>query len=385
MKPDIISTDFGSYHISSWVEEAITVGRSLNPVDYTDYPTFDQEYHRSAFQKCIRRGITDLALYHGAKMQFLDDKAAWFTLSVIAGEDVGIGNPGMVALSLLTTLKGFRTIIGQDDYLFAGIITILCKSPKNRLGCQLNVLADSGEIPSAAALGNLSDDDLIAYLKKTDPYEWVLQFIALRELRQRCRHGNIELLAKVIRVIRQSFPNPMIGLAAALCFERATDTLHHGTALVMAHVFGAGPCVTLLKPGPHAGYWDDPPTVDANGFIPYPVLDQHTSIGRMALVRWAKTDKMQALANKYGVLPAKMNKLLGAAHFFNEAALVYPPLIIQNSDLNAITLEQERAYTSSRIESPLSATQYIEAEKAIKEDMPSFLDICKYLWTKEKG
>ncbi|QIG76956.1 hypothetical protein EVC30_128 [Rhizobium phage RHph_Y1_11] len=372
---NIISADVNGRIIAAWVEEALAHGHHF--IDIPIEVPLGQEYHRSCFQKAVRRGQVANAIMHGEWLALLDEKYAWTTLSVTAAEDVGIGCPTMVALSLLCTLKTFRAPIGQDKKLFRGIITRLCNAHKNRFGCQLNVFVDThfeGFDYSA-----VSDETLGHWLTSPD---LGTQFRALRELRKRCKHGNIALMTDIVKAIKQTFPNPILGMATALMFERYTDDLDFGLAVTMAWVFGGvGGSPELTKT--NLPKLEDP-TYLAPGDLLINSLDQHTSLGRSALVRWAKTTHMINVLDTYGIAPDKRNKALGAITFFHDAAVVYPMLNIEDSYVTDLVLKQEVAYTNSRAEAKLSMQGYCDLRAEVMSDISNFNEIRSYLWAKNK-
>lgn len=368
MTPTITAMAGNNLIIRTWLEEAMTFGHSYNQTQFVVNPA-EADYNRSTLQKAIRRGLTDIALHHAQQMEAVDEKAFWFALSVIAGEDVGIGAPHMAALACLCTLKTFRDQVGNVDLLMKGLIVRLCHSNKNRFGCQLNVYAD---LVQDGDISTVSEEGLFDALTAPDP---PTQFVALRELRKRCRHGNVELMAKVIRTIKDSFHSPNLALAAAILFERATDDLHYGLVITMSLVFG-GKKLTIAKSDAELQ------TYFVKGTnIPYCALDQHTSIGRMALTRFAKTDQAKVFLG-LGIDQKNVFKAVGALTFFHEASLVEPAITISDKTCWDIIAQQEVGYFNKRAEVKIELDQYEQLVDMVPTFVEGLNEIRTYLWKK---
>jgi hypothetical protein len=342
---------------------------------------FDWEIHRSSFQKCMRRGLPALAWSHFQRMYMEDDKKAFDCLALVAGEDIGFPVLEMTALALMMCLKTFRQQIQINELTLArGLIARLARSPKNRFGCQLNVYVDVLKM-DATSVEN-PDKVLTDMLTHAAPH---YQFAALRTLRKKCRHGNVELLKTVIRILKDSFETKAMGLAAAIVFERQNDDIHFGQIITAQMCLGAGYTMIPLTP-PQTEPLE---TRMINQFedvyttVPNCALDQHTSIGRSALLRWAKTDKMQELFKPYGIDNGKIQKALGAITFFKDASMVSPDLGIADEGVNKLIVKQEIAYTMARSEiAGLTEETYSKLTWDVMADVHELYDLRQFLWKK---
>ena len=94
----------------------------------------------SAFQKCIRRGLEEEALYWAVEL-FNSNYAeyAWKRLRIMASEDVGLAQPGIVAevFALYQHHKlqaAKKEDKNQPERLFlTHAVLLLCRAPKSRL------------------------------------------------------------------------------------------------------------------------------------------------------------------------------------------------------------------------------------------------------------
>ncbi|QIG66789.1 hypothetical protein EVB27_120 [Rhizobium phage RHph_TM16] len=372
--------------IRDWIDEACawsTFKMGSLPGEYTSWlGAYEWEIHRSSFQKCMRRGLPELALYHFQKMAEVEDYTKAFgVLALVAGEDIGFPALEMTALSLMMCLKTFRQAIGIDEQIIAkGLIYRLCRSPKNRLGCQLNVFVDVKGIDQTSI--ETPDNKLIAALADKHLED---QFIGLRMLRKKCRNGNVELLKKVIRILKDSFLTKSMGLAASIIFERANDDIHFGQVIVTQMMLGGK--IAPVTDVPNSTLVETHMIQNSGGVyttIPQCALDQHTTIGRSALLRWAKTNGMQELFQPFGINNGDIQKALGAITFFRDASLVQPELGINDDEINKLIVDQELSYTMSRSGiKGLTEETYSKLSWTVMEDLSTLYDLRQYLWKKD--
>lgn len=94
----------------------------------------------SSFQKCVRRGLEDEALYWGYELfQSRYEKYLWKRILIITCEDVGLADPEAPARikalhdSFFELRKNYK-VDGDEVFLQLGqAIMYLCRSPKSRL------------------------------------------------------------------------------------------------------------------------------------------------------------------------------------------------------------------------------------------------------------
>lgn len=95
----------------------------------------------SCLQKAVRRGLTDIALNYAKQMWSIERSYLTFRLSVMAIEDIGIGNIDTMYEFFNTEIKKANIdALGGWDYL-EKIIVALCESKKDRSACDLSYLS----------------------------------------------------------------------------------------------------------------------------------------------------------------------------------------------------------------------------------------------------
>lgn len=115
----------------------------------------------SSLQKAIRRGLSNEAAVLWDVAKEIDKFYVTYRTSIIAIEDVGLGNPVLVHDFLSTSLK--KTNIqekGGDNYVKKVIIK-LAESVKDRTSCDVTWLAGKTTLPS------LKEEDLMTYYQNT--------------------------------------------------------------------------------------------------------------------------------------------------------------------------------------------------------------------------
>lgn len=97
----------------------------------------------SCLQKSIRKGFSDLAVSYADQLYEIERSYLLYRLSIIAVEDVGLGNPQLVDEFLSTEIKKANIEEkGGKDYILS-ITEKLAVSGKDRSACDLTVLASS--------------------------------------------------------------------------------------------------------------------------------------------------------------------------------------------------------------------------------------------------
>ena len=96
-------------------------------------PPLDAYTASSLLQKAIRRGDADLAVQAGGVLLRLRGKMIWRRLTLIAYEDVGVGDPDLcVDVTLLATDAERRITVGADHDIALELVRRLAMAPKNR-------------------------------------------------------------------------------------------------------------------------------------------------------------------------------------------------------------------------------------------------------------
>lgn len=101
----------------------------------------------SAFQKCVRRGMEDEAMYFAVELHESNyQEYLWKRMRIIASEDIGLADP-MCAVQIRTLYENWKQQF-QDDKksdktshrLFVSqAVLILCRAPKSRLVDHFNI------------------------------------------------------------------------------------------------------------------------------------------------------------------------------------------------------------------------------------------------------
>lgn len=91
----------------------------------------------SAFQKSIRRGLLEDAMYWGIELyESSYEEYAWKRMIIMASEDVGLGEPSCI-VQIMALKQSFdyltlRKDVGAKKLPFTQAISVLCKSRKSR-------------------------------------------------------------------------------------------------------------------------------------------------------------------------------------------------------------------------------------------------------------
>lgn len=115
----------------------------------------------SSLQKAVRRGLSNEAAVLWDVAKEIDKFYVTYRTSIMAIEDVGLGNPTLVHDFLSTSLKKANLQEkGGDDYI-RKVIKELAESVKDRTACDTTWLAGKIKTPS------LEEVDLVSYYKDT--------------------------------------------------------------------------------------------------------------------------------------------------------------------------------------------------------------------------
>jgi replication-associated recombination protein RarA len=92
----------------------------------------------SAFQKCIRRGMEDDALFWAVELSFKTPEYVWKRIKIISSEDIGFATPG-ISTEINSLYQMWKDMAKKKDdkhyperlFLVHAVI-IVCRSPKSR-------------------------------------------------------------------------------------------------------------------------------------------------------------------------------------------------------------------------------------------------------------
>jgi hypothetical protein len=138
--------------------------------------------HRSALQKAVRRGYKQEALQHLACLYAIDVDYAWYTMAIVASEDIGWGNPEVCLYSHLGQLKTFRKLLPNPSHLLTAIVAQACDGPKTRSCCELSIVVEWGLQEAWAEHCHMTTEDLTQAAISTN---FVTSFMAVLAARGR--------------------------------------------------------------------------------------------------------------------------------------------------------------------------------------------------------
>lgn len=235
----------------------------------------------SLLQKAIRRGETELAQNAAASLYRYRGPAIWRRLINIAFEDVGIGNPDLVAeVVWLATNKRARSAIGDDADLILDLVAKLAASPKDRstdyLFCA-TVKADAGR-----AQANLSGEpvyELIAIAADIDEPIIRRSAAALLACTTNDKIEAGEPLRELFATLAGNHPSPLYD-AVVVAAQRGL-----GAYILMAPILWSEYNSTGRPGHPVVQAVPEPEWV---GGCPLYTFDKHTAAGKKAISRFAQ-------------------------------------------------------------------------------------------------
>lgn len=300
--------------LTEFAEKYVQRGHSLPDVGDDQ----DKWVVRSGLQKACRRGQTELALERAARLSQIDTAYAFHSMAIIAVEDIGLLNPGLINLTLCTIAKTVRRGLSvSEDELLAGMVVSACETPiKSRAFCELDLGASRDPL-GKPDFGSMHDDELKASLISDDLSH---AFLASVELRRRYSIGddNMESLVSWMGSNLPLHQEDMddTWLMCALSFERRVDTMHNAVWPVVRGLIESGEEIV--------GEQDSIPEFGeiAPGVRPE-ALDMHNQTGKKAIrafytsLKNTKAYPFLSELDDKAVIPA-----LGSLIFVEEGGLV---------------------------------------------------------------
>lgn len=108
---------------------------------------FDRWLLASQLQKSVRRGLSNLAVSTALALARLDREYLWRRIRIIALEDIGLANLGLVATTLAIAGKAKLHRDLGEELVVASITSRLAKSLKNRAACDVSCIAQYAPVP----------------------------------------------------------------------------------------------------------------------------------------------------------------------------------------------------------------------------------------------
>ena len=280
---------------------------------------------RSAFQKAIRRGNTDLALSMGEFLMDYDKSYAWYTLATVLIEDVGIGDFDLISYGCLTTLKSFQEQGSDPRFshkLYASMVARACAAPKSRACCELSLgyemILKHQQCNQLHFDEEVSVDALINELSGTDT---VKLYEACVILRKKFRGMGLKSLTPALEQILNLIQDTSMSRACMLSFERTVDNMNLALfPIVRAMQSSKGSTLVKLE----KDTWPESVII---GSVPSESYDMHTLLGGKSLsILWGKLKKDWPLLGDLEMSPPfedwKKTKALGSLVFIVEGGLV---------------------------------------------------------------
>lgn len=296
---------------AEWADEhkvKVTVPEDVEPND--------KWLARSALQKAIRRGEMEEALSQAARLWRVDPEYCWFSLGVIAVEDVGFGDPECVLWSHVAKLKTFRDKLDAGRLLTA-LVARMCEAPKTRSCCEMSIAVDWSTQGKQALeeMSMWSDESLVQRVKGDD---LTVAYAAIRLLKGHVPEGMVakeRTQAKpAVEEIMMELPEPY-GLAAVHSFRRPVDSMSlafYPTMKLFLEV-NEQQQIEMVE--------DVFPPSERIGKFNSEAWDMHSAQGKKALKAFHTS-----LSKSYPVIAdipkTKAVKALGAAVFVEEGGLV---------------------------------------------------------------
>lgn len=270
----------------------------------------------SLLQKAIRRGEVELAHHAAASFHKHRGTRIWRRLITIAVEDIGIADvPLILELTKLASNRRLRDVLGSEQELISDFCRRLAEAPKDRSADYVYCAATKLEtaLQDRSRFRSWSVDDQIAMACD------VSQPLARRTVAAllACTSSDNGGTIKRVELERLMCTLPV----RFLDLEEATISL----AKMKAHPF-AVTLPLIWSTWWHMGAEHDvmeeqvPATDYVNG-LPLYALDKHTAAGKQALGRFASSDQLQAVLQRW--VPAGRHKdVVAIAAFYADAAPV---------------------------------------------------------------
>jgi hypothetical protein len=291
----------------------------------------------SLLQKSIRRGETEIAQRAALTLCKFKGTAIWRRLTVIAFEDVGIGD-----LAALTTTvavgsdSAWRKRHGGDWALAVWLAGTLAAAPKDRSAdylCQAKdhpALADFAQaIPNASLEARLSNvRDKVLDLPQ--------RAVAALSVLSTGSRGEISRPTGALDALLVTFRE--LGVPEELVFASRI-----GAARTREPITLMVPLIWLAANDSQKQLCDCPvPPLVASGDVPLYALDQHTRFGRAAISRFARENSAVQDCLERFVPSSQRRAAAYVAAFYVDAALVARRLMWDQSQaLEAFGIERD--------------------------------------------
>jgi len=273
----------------------------------------------STLQKAIRSNHVELALSATSFLSRHDPQRFWKRLPVIAMEDVGHGDLGIVArVCWISGKRVWRAENGGDIQLSHDLVSALCAAPKNRDACDLAVVADTEPRLQSTrdAMSVLPDDTLWdTFLDRSQ--DVAVRMLAAWYLAGTNRYPGAALHSRkgtpqtLVQLMCEAGVSGSVLDQVGLTLGRTREPMPVGlTTIAVVNRTGSSKCVENAVPRP----------IQIEGWPAY-AFDYHTRPGRRAIRAFGRRFGFAEFVGKIGSDDARL-KALAMAVFRVEGARV---------------------------------------------------------------
>lgn len=306
-----VATEEELHLIALWAEPWKNVSVSSLPLE--------KYIARSALQKCIRRGLTELAQRCALTLFLQDAPYCWRALSIIAIEDIGLCNWQALTLARLAVSGVLaKSGVKPSDFL-KGLVHELCTSAKSRALCEISVTVDVGDAkkyfdPARALIENWETEFWKADAKLLQRYAFSCLLGNKLPFETPGVGSNSERKMRFMEQVCALGLEPSVLRAALLNFDKPLDTMHLA-AIPLALRLAQVPVGVEVSQDLDATMLPD------IGGLPSATFDMHVQSGKLALKA-----THTSLSKKYAAIakidPKRAVKALGAVVFAIEGGEV---------------------------------------------------------------
>jgi hypothetical protein len=280
----------------------------------------------SLLQKSIRRGETEIARRAAVTFFKLKGLAIWRRLTVIAFEDIGIGSPDAVMLTVAAASdSAWRKDQGGDLRAAVHLAGLLAEAPKDR---SADYLCGAKDHPALASFGEaMTNANLETRLSRTSDQSLTLPQQAVAAISatgfgprgEILRAGGLNALLTAFRNL--GAPEELV-VAAGIAAARTRELI---TVMVPLIWLAARNNKKMVC------HCSIPPLVRA-GDVPLYALDKHTRSGRQAIWRFARENQSVRACLERFVPASQTRSAAYVAAFYVDAAPVDRRLMWDQSE-----------------------------------------------------
>ena len=297
----------------------------------------------SLLQKSIRRGDGDIAQRAAHTLFKLKGSAIWRRLMVIAFEDIGVGSPDVLVMTVAAGSDPvWRKQCGCDAHVVTTLARVMAEAPKDRSG---DYLTEAGDYPSlvdvAQAIATASLQTKLATM--CDPQlSLPHRAVAVRSIWGKAETPSKNDIAALFVAFRSlGIPEELV-VATEIAAIRTREPITVMVPLIW-QAANAGQAASIrdceVRPSPVVG---DVPTY---------ALDMHTRLGREAIWRFAReNDAMRACLTLHVPLKRWRDAANNAAFYADAAPVSRRLMWDQSESLEAFGIERDLSLAGVRPE-----------------------------------